>query len=480
MDNTNEDTLTDLFPMPMTSIEKFFWFDDRPDYPHLIFCHLRVPGKIDETFARQAWQVAIQRQPFGDVDPVKVNGRWQWVLGPRGDGGQNSSFATWNGTGFEYQTFPTKPPAWSATEHPIRGKTGSNVDIRVWHELSNSNPAESDQFQSEVWISVHHAITDGVGAMLVVNEWMVAYANLAGGRPAESGLPRLDARLLKRRNHLGLLNWRYLKHLWKQPVALFGAAKFVFRKTDELIPKKQTSRTSETPDKTVHFPSVIGSWISESQTSRMADVAESNIVMLNSVLLGQLYLALADWRTSQNCHSENDWIRIILPMNIRDVADRRLPAANRSTLVQVDRRSRDAEDLKKFYQLLDREISIIRGWQLDKIFLLAIGLLSIFDSWIKRAARNEKSRGMAVFTNLGEPFRKNERARLRNPESDSYIRLSDFNCVGPIRLGTPVNFSVSRHNEALRISLHYDSRVLSAEQADSLLRTYVDRVNNVQ
>ena len=140
--------------MPMTSIEKFHWFDDRPDLPNLVFTRLRFDGEIDEATARQAWQLAIQRQPFADVEPVRKNGRWYWALGPRGEGDQNRSFETWNGTRFEWKKFPSQPPDWSYDEHPIRGSTGSYLGVFVWPIDTDSSNDEPIRYRSEVWLRV--------------------------------------------------------------------------------------------------------------------------------------------------------------------------------------------------------------------------------------------------------------------------------------------------------------------------------------
>ncbi len=484
------DSWVDLFPMPMTSIEKFHWFDHRPEFPNVVYTRLRFDGEIDEAIARQAWQLAIERQPFADVEPKKIRGRWHWTLGPRGKGEQNSSFETWNGTRFEFEKFAAQPPDWSYDEHPIRGSTGSYLGVFVWPLADKSNPGATVTYRSEVWLRVHHAITDGIGALIPVNEWMVIYGNLCGGQPPETGLQRFDPELLKRRNNLGLLKWQYIKHLWKQPVAMFGATKFAFRKTAKLIPDHDRPSSTQPSEKLTQnsdgsfgqYPSIIGAWLEPTQFNRLAAEAKSNEVMLNSVLLGQLYLALADWRTREDCHAEDDWIRVILPMSIRTSSDRRLPSANRATIVQIDRRGKDGRDLNKFYHLLNREILIIRGWQLEKIFLIAIRLLSCIEPLLVRGVKHDKSRGMAVFTNLGEPLRKNEKTRkvvVSKSQPDTYLRPCEFDLVGPVRQGTPANFSVARYDGRMRISLHFDNNVLSRKQATELLQTYVDRLNAI-
>ncbi|MFK7765877.1 MAG: hypothetical protein AB8B55_01455 [Mariniblastus sp.] len=469
--STDHQSFAELFPMPMTSIEKFHWFDDAPDYPNVVYCRMRVSGKLDKETARNAWQVVIERQPFGDVRPEKVNGKLNWLQGPRASDRQAQDFSKWDGTKFAWEEFEQPPTAWQFQDHRTKSPTGSFLGVSVF-------PAEkgSNEFVSEIWLYVHHAISDGAGSIQCANDWMNVYANLRMGKQADAGLHRLDPDLLKTRNSLGILSWRYLKHLWKQPIALFGAAKFVFRKTAELAPGLPSNQAGQI----IGSPNIIGQWISDDQVKRLSRNAKQNEVMLNSVLLGELYNAITEWRKKHGVHQPHDWLRIIVPMSIRNVSDRRLPAANRATLVQVDRCEKDTKDQRKLYHYLNREIMIIRGWQLDKMFLLVIRMLSAFEPLLRRAATKDKSRGMAVFANLGEPLRKSERSSARQPDSDAFIRPFEFDFVGPIREGTPVNFSISKYNKAIRVSMQYDGRVLTNKMAQQLLDKYCNQLNSIQ
>lgn len=456
----------------MTSIEKFHWFDDDPKYPNVVFCRMRVHGKLDEKISHDAWQVVVQRQPFGDVRPEKQNGRWNWVAGPRAENPGNVSFDSWDGTRFTWEEFDQVPDDWQFNDHRIKSPTGSFLGV-----VTFPNPANNSEHISEVWLYVHHAIGDGAGSIQCINDWMNVYANLVGDKVSDKGLHRLDTDLLRKRNSLGMLTWRYLKHLWKQPIALFGATKFVFRKTAELLPAKHQPESRKDDD---NYPNILGDWISEEQVQRLSQHAQSNDVMLNSVLLSEFYGAIIDWRKQYADHQFGDWIRVIFPMSIRNVSDRRLPVANRATLVQIDRCEKDMQDMKKFYQHLNREIMIIRGWQLDKIFLLAIRILSVFEPILRRAAGNGKSRGMAVFTNLGEPLRKSERTSARQPNSEAFIRPYEFDFTGPIRHGTPVNLTISRYAKRIRVSLQYDRSTIGSELATRLLNAYCDRLNSIK
>jgi len=475
----NYESFSELFPMRMTSIEKFHWLDDTEAYPNVLFTRIRFHQRIDPDLARKAWQLTIQRQPFSDVEPRSIHGRWHWVQGPRGGSASSDpseSFEDWHGTRFDWHEIPKPPTHWSYSEHRPKSPTGSYLGVFVWPNTgyedsdSPSQPAK-DGFTSEVWLYVHHAIGDGAAAVLVVNEWQMVYANLLAGRAANTGLHRFDTKLLGNRSSLGLLSWRYLKHLWKQPVALFGATKFAFRKTVELIPKSHQASNKDR----LH-PSIIGHWLKQETVDRLTQQAKSHDVMLNSLLIGKLYLALIRWRTKQGFHAAKDWLRIILPISIRNVSDRRLPAANRATIVQLDRREKEMENLSGFYQGINREIMVIRGWQLDKIFLIAIRIMAMFEPILKRSAQDERSRGTAVFTNLGEPLRKSHRKGSREPAGENQLSLAEFDCVGPIRKGTAANFAVSKYGKSMRVSLHFDSKLLSNEEARKLLDSYVEQL----
>jgi len=444
----DQPTFDNLFPMRMSSIEKFHWFDDSEEYPNVVFCRMRIAGKLEKKMGRY----------------------WYWVQGPRGDQDGSRSFEDWRGTRFEFQEFKSAPENWKFKDHLIESSTGSYLGVFTWPGSpgapstdENSATPQTDVDQTEVWLYVHHAVGDGAGSILVINDWMIIYANLKSNRDPQTGLHRLDPKLLAARNSVNFFTWHYLKHLWKQPIALFGAAKFAFRKTPELIPGDH----------------IIGQWIDANQVEQISQHAGQQNVSVNTILLGQLYLILADWRSQQGHHDANDWMRIIMPISIRRVSDRRLPTANRATLVQIDRQSSQASDLATFYYGLNREINIIRGWQLDKIFLLVIRAMSLSDWMLRWAANNQKSRAMAVFTNLGEPLRKSERAGQRDPDKQAPIRPDEFDLVGPIREGTPVNFSVSRYGPAMRVSLQYDSKLISEIQATELLGGYVSRLKSI-
>ena len=121
---------------------------------------------------------------------------------------------------------------------------------------------------------------------------------------------------------------------------------------------------------------------------------------------------------------------------------------------------------------------MIRRWQLEKMFLIATRLASVSNTWLSKIANNPVSRGAAIFTHLGRPYKRAMIHVNRLSKSAASLMLLarpvDFDLAGPIRTGTPINISFARFDHRLKISLHYDSQTISPAEADRLLATIVE------
>lgn len=468
MENKPKGSIEELFPLLMSSVEKFHWYDSRPSYPNFIFGRLEFGKKIDPSLAETAWRFALDRQPLAVVQPLKIKRRWHWVSGVNDEAGDSSLM---NG-GFNYQEFDSSPEPWNFDECESRLKISSHLEIRVGsvEESVGDTREEKSGFLTLVYFAVHHAISDGAGALLVVNEWLTIYSNLEAGRAPTEGLRRLELRRLSSRNHLGILRWRYLKHLLKQPVALFGATKFLVRKSIDLSAQKDTA------DGVVRlYPAIIGRWVDGDAVRGLNRESSRLGVTLNSIMLGRLFISLSKFLAMNGGNARSGWVRVILPISIRSMSDRWMPATNRTTIVQLDRHVDGMSFLDGFYQNLDREVRIIRGWHLDKMFLICIRLLSVFEPLLRHVIGSRKSRGTVVFTNLGEPFRKLAKSQLYRADFGNDV-INQFDLVGPVREGTPLNYTVARHGDRIRVSLHYDGSVFSVNRANELLESYVSEL----
>ncbi len=327
--------------------------------------------------------------------------------------------------------------------------------------------------QTEISFFTQHVLCDGAGGTQFIGDWMRFYHNLVHCDEPQKGLKALDPKLLLKRSQLDLLSRQYLGQLWKQPLGIYGAAKFVGRQPIQLGANVQG--LSDWNYQTQ--PLIISRWIAPAVSRKLKLRAQAAGVTVNSIFVAELFRTLHD-QSPISIENHRRWLRVILPMSLRTFADRRMTSTNRATVVQIDRRPADFGRID-YLQAIDREIGIIRKWHLSKLFLLAMRSMSLVPGRLQRAARSDKCRGTIIFANLSEPF-----GRLGLPMENNDIRvgnllLKTIDMAGPIRHRTPANFTFLKHLNRYRLSLHADPRVLTNQQVTELLDAFCDRMSTL-
>lgn len=447
------DSFEGLFPLPLTSIEQFHLLDHQPEFPNNLLVALRFEGHFEFELFNQSLKHAARMHPLLGCVVQDRSGRSFWVRGPDVD----------------LLVDATDSENWF---QPI--DLSIHPGIRCY--LTSNETGKDDVTRPIVWFQFHHAACDGAGVIQFLTKAFHAYDNLVAKRDIDAGFRVPNHQQLARRGILGLTKWRYLKHLWKLPVGLFGATKFIFRKHRGLVDKPDSTDISASCP---NPPTMIGHWISRDTLRQLRALASQGKVTLNTLMLTELFRATHDWNMKQSRGSQSEWIRMVVPMNIRSVSDRWLPATNRSTVVQIDRRPAQFENYQGLLAGIDTEINVIRNWHLDKIFLIAIRCMSIFPKWLRAAARNQKCRGAAVWTNMGEPSRRAKFLSKDGLTQTGNLRLVEMDVAGPVRQLTPVNICVMQYHNKMRLTMRIDTRQLSLGDAQQLMDCYVERLNSI-
>jgi hypothetical protein len=469
---SNEEVFHGL--VPLTSVEQFHLYDSDHDFPNAITGRFHFRGTIDRALAQRAWEIMLRRQRIG-MWPIRKVFRGMAFQPDLADAESEQAIVE---STFHWQ----EVDSWPKAEADLRLNQANSAGIPFLDmEVAGYGIwCLAGKEKATLVLSVHHAYTDGPGGVIIIRDWLTIYHNLVLGRPATKGLGRLDFKKWRTRNRLGLSSWNYLKKLPLQPIAIFGAAKFVMRKFCYFGPNVDSddSELRSTTDSNYGFPGVVGRWIESKDLKKIDRRAEDYGVRPNSLLMLRLIRTVGSWKsllensglTNVNDSFHSKWVRVILPISIRRLADRHLPAANKATIVQIDRTVEETENERQACRMLDREIKIIVGFSLEKIFLIVIRLLSISPWLLKRLAKNRAPRGTVIFTNLGAPLRK---TRACDFSTIGNLELVDFDLLGPIRPGTPLNVAFQRHEDRARITLHYDRRVFSSEIAEKFVESLV-------
>lgn len=435
--------------LKLTTIEKYYLNDDRPAFPNNFFCWLRFRGELDHDAAQTAIDQIAKRHPLSCVTArrdqsgrlrwVKTNGKLEFEVVEQSDSAAQTNFDRIN---------------------PLQDNT-----MRLWKIRT---PVGWD-----VVFQGHHAAVDGMGGLQLVADWMVAYSQLFPGKN-QAKLHRVDPTLIPNRNHLDLFSRDFLSRLYCQPLAIIGAGRFLGRQVVRIVPDliSAEERPSFNGQVCEGFPKFKSRTLCRSDYSKLQVVASNAQSTVHSMLMRDLFLAIHGWRKEQGYYRIGERIRLMMPMSIRNMSDRRLSAANRATLVQVDRRDHHFEDPQRLLEMINDELRFIRRNKLEKTFLIAVRCLSVVPGLVRRIAMSKKCRATSALTNLGAPF-----DRLKLPAKGEKITigklvLENFDLIVPLRQHTPAVFAVARYAGELLITMQYDPRLIGDEKAESLIESF--------
>jgi len=301
-----------------------------------------------------------------------------------------------------------------------------------------------------------------------VGDFLIAYALLRGEDPRRLRLPELDARRLAARGKYGLSAWRLLKMAPRQLVGLVGAMQFFGRQPAPVLPH-QTVPDDDPPP--AGYPASRSQVLAVEETQSLRRAAKRRGVTLNDLLARDVFLALHDWRTRHGAGDPHQWLRMMVPMNLRRNSDRLLPAANVVSSVFLDRRGVDCDDAGRLLRGIHDEMQLIKDNQLGLTFILWLRACGLLRGGLRRYARKDQCITSSVFTNLGTLDR-----RTPLPKEDGFVVAGDvvlreIDTIVPIGPYNCVAFSAHIYARRLAFTLHYDPRPVSDRQAADLLET---------
>jgi hypothetical protein len=480
--------------LPLTAMEEFFFWDDRPAYPCSSFVRLRFSGCLDRAAFQRAVDTALSRHPLLTAK-VEIAGRrrlrWSLVENP-------APVIVWE----ERPLDGRLPPA---THLDLRREIGIRFHVRI-------DPVAA---ASDLTIQIHHACCDAAGIASFIRDLLVVYAAVTtvgqtflsaeeraratAGLPipgATAGLPSsvadtagqtgsgtqtleqmqlppLDPALLAGRGRFGLSFGKLLAMAPRQLVGLLGARQFLMRRPAPVIPHQASPNDSPLPRE---YPATLSHAFDRETTAAVRRAATRQGVTPNDLLARDLFLALAEWRRRQNVADDDGWLRMMVPINLRTAADRRLPAAVVVGSVFLDRRGPDFADPDRLLRGIHAEMELIKRNRLGFTFVFSLAVCRRLLGGLEKKVRADKCTVSCVFTNVGTLF-----AEAPLPERDGRIMagnltLVDLDTVAPIHPYSCVTMIAGLYAGRLSITLHYDPRPLSQAQAADLLDVYARRI----
>ena len=201
----------------------------------------------------------------------------------------------------------------------------SEPGLRVW--------AAADPECSSLLLQVHHAACDGKGVQQVADDFLRSYAYTVARTDSPIKLAPCDAEALRGRGTFGLTVRKYLRILPAQITGILGVRQFLMRRPVPLLDAPDAV-SDELP---MSFPDLKVGRLDADEVRKLNAAATDSKVTGNDWLLRDFFLAVNDFRARHQATAAGEWIRFSVPMNLRQTADRHMPAANVVSMVFLDR-----------------------------------------------------------------------------------------------------------------------------------------------
>jgi len=328
--------------------------------------------------------------------------------------------------------------------------------------------------QTELVFQFHHACCDGAGALQLIGDVLLSYAN-AIAPDANLLLPPLNAQLLQGRGRFGLTPWKLLRIAPQQMVGLLGARQFLQRKPIPLAAGLQPLGNCR---QAAVYPTAISRSLTPDETVALKAAARRLKCTVNDLMIRDLFLALEAFRALHGTSRANDWLRLSIPMNLRREADNQLPAANVVSMVFLDRQPPQLQNPQQLLTTVVEEMGLIKRLRLGLTFVFSLQLLQWLPGGLRRATGKDDCRATCVLSNLMEPLRELPLPRDSGRLVVGDLILEGLDVVPPLRPQTNVSIVAFQYAGQSHFTMAYDPRVLCRDNATEILDRYISALRN--
>lgn len=444
---------------PLVPFEQYMLDDDRPGAPMTFTVAWRLAGRVDAARMRAAVAEASRAHP---------------LLGCRVHGGRWVPAA--GGVPFRLVTAAAAPLADREAIDPFR-----EACLRA----ALVEPA-GDRVESELRLTFHHAVCDGVGAMEFSGDVFAAYRG-AGTALSASSLSRRDGqadpRLLDDRGRLERPD--VPGATWRDAVRHFLAEGRRFMADRAVAIPCERSGGSSPADAPVPVR------FSAEETAALRRHASAMDATLNELLLAVLVSVIGRHCAAATSHRRGAWLGVVQPVSMRPPRPTRLPACNNIGYAFLRRPLVDCADWRALLRGVVQEARAVTRLGLAGCFNDAVDVLGRLPGPLRRTLVRAMRPGTFVFSYLGDPVRRFPRG-LRGAGEDvgpgpqaagvdlGGCQVVDFSGAPPPRPGTELAILASLFGQRLTLwlgpstALRGDaSWTLLVEAIDSAVRSLI-------
>ncbi len=435
--------------LPLTHFEELMLCQNSEAYPCSCFIRLEFDGELRHTEFTTAATIALARHPLLNAKVKRVKKRLVW----------------------EVEDDATPKIHWNLAS-PSDGSRVKHIDLE--QETGLELFVQSSTERSELLVHWHHACCDGLGIFQFIHDLLIAYANEAGDEAESLPLPELRPELLSARNSFGLTWGKILRMIPKQLVGMQGVLQFVTRKPQPIVPHQRFELNSAGPDS---FPGLAAHHFDLDTSKQLRNAVRGTDVTLNDLLARDLFVALQDFRSSNDFGSDDECLRMMVPISLRRSSDRYVPAANIVSSVFLDRSGSEISQPESLLTSVNEEMELIKRLQLGFTFIFSLLINRRLPGGLEKTTSGQACNTSAVFTNLGKLFGRTPLSSDDGRIIAGNVKLQNITIAAPIAPYLTTAFAAGWYANRLSITLHYDPRVIPSASAEQLIGLFANKIH---
>ncbi len=440
-----------LFPLPLVPFERYMLLDDRPDYPMTGLVGMDFLGEFDRPAFEAALDEALARHPLFWALIERSRRGPRWVAAPE----------------------QAPPLDWAALEVPMDCPRGEAIDLarevgfRLWVRQGDS--------RAKLVFLLHHSASDAIGSVQFLGDLLAGYAVRRGGLGPEALAPVEPQRLHKR----GLF-----EEPPPEPVSQWKATRFMVAEAVKWFARRPAPLAAPDADRGAaaedyQFPGMHVHTFDEARTRALRDAAARDGATVNDLLLRDLFLAIRAWNRECGHGKERGYLRIVMPTNLREKLDRRMPSANKMSYAFLTRRPRECDEPAALLEGLRKETEAIKYWRMGQAFVAGMGAFMQIPGATRLVASRHWCMATAVLSNIGDPAWHfwTEFPRRDGLLAMGDVRLERIVASPPLRPKTRTCVVATRYAGRLTLTVRCARQLFRPADSRRFLALYVKRLD---
>lgn len=424
--------------------------DARASYPMTCGATFRFEGRFDRQRLEEATRETLDRHPmFRALISYPWGRRARWIAADR------YPELRWVEDA-EVEAFEQSTPI------DLRHEPG----LRIWVKERGD--------QSELLFEFHHGCADGAGGLLFIEDLLTLYASKFDGHRTLPLPPPQFHRLLNRGRFDGASGWSW-ERLRAQMSILPELKRFATRMPQPL------QRSTQQPIGVVPAAPArrMSTHVLDSEVvSLLRETAVQHGATLNDLLISALFITVQRWNARRKQVRPNDWLRILMPANLRNRADLDTPASNRMSYAFLTQRVRDVCDLPTAMRAVAAETNRVRRLRLPMAFLSQLGLLDATRFGLPLMLSERRCFATAVLSNVGDPTR---RFRSRLPRENGLVvvgnvRLTGMQGITALRPLTRAAVFVNTYADQITINTRLDPTCFAPAETERFSDSFLEHL----